>query len=139
MLKSRHLYIPHQGRDRYAYEVVNNYLSNYKNTHTFFLAFRKQKSLKLDLLGVKSGCGFSNSDVTRFQVFSQTMSCKYTMAQYQKKLRKMKLLGFGLFTKNSGEGHFDPHKMWLRCEPAFPLSNIKIKIQAILFSASRII
>ena len=27
MLKSRQLYIPHYGRDRYAYDVVNNYLS----------------------------------------------------------------------------------------------------------------
>ena len=78
--------------------------SNYKNAHTFFLAFRKQKSLKLDLLGVKSGCGFSNSDVTRFQIFSQTMSYEYVMAQYQKKLRDMKLLGFGLFTKTVGKG-----------------------------------
>ena len=54
--------------------------SNYKFANTFFLAFRKQKSLKLDLLSVKSGCGFSNPDVTRFQTFSQTMSYRYIIA-----------------------------------------------------------
>ena len=70
--------------------------SNYKNTHTFFLAFRK--------LGVKRGCGFSNSDGTRFKIFSQTMSSKYMMAWYQMKLRDMKLLDFGLFTKTVGKG-----------------------------------
>ena len=54
--------------------------SNYKIAHTLFLAFRKQNSLKFDLLGVIGGCGFPNSDVTRFQTFSQTMSYKYIMA-----------------------------------------------------------
>ena len=54
--------------------------SNYKIVHTLLLAFRKRKSLKFDLLGVKSGCGFSNPDVIRFQIFSQTMSFRYIMA-----------------------------------------------------------
>ena len=54
--------------------------SNYKISHTFVLAFRKRKPLKFDLLGVISGCGFSSPDVTRFQIFSQTMSHGYIMA-----------------------------------------------------------
>ena len=78
--------------------------SNYKIAHTLFLAFREQKSLKFDLLGVKSRCDFSNLDVTRFKIFSQTMSSKYIMAWYQMKLRDMKLLDFGLFTKTVGKG-----------------------------------
>ena len=40
----------------------------------------------------------------RFKLFCQTMTCKYIMAQYQKKLRNMKLLGFGLFTKTVRKG-----------------------------------
>ena len=68
----------------------------------FFSRFSKQKSLKFDLLDVKSASGFSNSDVTPFQIFSQT-PYKYIMAQYQKKPREMKL-GFGLFTKTVGKG-----------------------------------
>ena len=35
------------------------------------------------------------------------MSYEYVMAQYQKKLRDMKLLGFGLFTKTVGKGILD--------------------------------
>ena len=54
--------------------------SNHKIAHTFFLAFRKRKSLKFDLLNVKSGCGFPNLDVTSFQIFSQTMSYRYIIA-----------------------------------------------------------
>ena len=92
--------------------------SNYKIAHTFVLAFRKRKSLKFDLLGVISGSGFSSPDVKRCLIGILWHSIRFLEAQGHETSR------FWVIYKNSGEGHFDPHKILLRCELAFPLRNI---------------
>ena len=91
MLKNRQLYIPHYGRDRCAYDIVNNYLSD---------SFSKTMS---------------------YRYFIESDSIRFLEAEGHKTSR------FLVIYKNSGEGHFDRHKIWLRCDPAFPLRNLQIK------------
>ena len=78
----------------------------------FFLSFRKRKSLKFDLLGVKSGCGFPipTSLVFKFLVKRCLIgilwhSIRFLEAQSHETSR------FWVIYKNSGEEHFDPHKI----------------------------
>ena len=48
--------------------------------HTFFSFFSKMKVVKIRASRYKKWVRFSNPDVTRFQIFSQTMSYRYIMA-----------------------------------------------------------